>query len=159
MFSARIAIRLPFRLIRLSLRFPGSLCEEGAHQRLQHLAAASGTLVLSALPLSHRQDHRDFLLALLAEEFVVGHGRSSFFLYGTFCFSSSTCTRSPSRLTRSPSGPSGPAASKAPLTASSVSTGSPPNSSSTSPMRRPAFSARLRASTAATAGGPGGRPL
>jgi len=54
----------------------GGLREERAHERLQLLAAAARATVLSAFPLPDAQDQRDFFLARLAVELVVGHGRS-----------------------------------------------------------------------------------
>src|SRR5262245_47145273 len=73
MFSARIATRLPLRLIDSSSRLPRGFGEERPHQRLQVPAAALGALVLAALALAHAERHRHFLPALLAVELVVWH--------------------------------------------------------------------------------------
>ena len=79
-------MRFPFRFMcGGSSGFPGRLREERAHQRLQLLAAAARTLVLSALPRPDGQGQGHFRLAPLAVELVVRHGGSSsgFDLVGT----------------------------------------------------------------------------
>src|SRR5882724_7307964 len=77
MFSARIAIRLPFKLMGSSSCFSGCLGEERPHQRLKLFASAAGALVVPALSLANGQGQGHFLLAPLAVELIVGHGGPS----------------------------------------------------------------------------------
>src|SRR5882724_7039042 len=77
MFSSRIAIRLPFKLMGSSSCFSGCLGEERPHQRLKLFASAAGALVVPTLSLANGQGQGHFLLAPLAVELIVGHGRSS----------------------------------------------------------------------------------
>src|SRR3972149_6706270 len=74
-----MAIRFPLRLMwsPCGSGLSGRLGEEGPHERLELLPVALGPLVLAPLPLADGEGHGDVLLALLAVELVVGHGRSS----------------------------------------------------------------------------------